>query len=62
MAKFNKATINGGWGLAITGQSYNDMFEAIATKYNSSIGWFVPSKQEWAAFAKFLFVHDFLIS
>lgn len=62
MAKFNKATTNGGWGLAITGQSYNDMFEAIATKYNSSIGWFVPSKQEWAAFAKFLIGVGFSIT
>ena len=53
MAKF-KATSEGGWGTAVTGKSYIDMLEVIGTKYNSSIGWFVPSKQEWAAFAGFL--------
>ena len=53
MAKF-KATSDGGWGTAVTGQSFTDMLEVIGTKYNSSIGWFVPSKREWAAFAGFL--------
>ena len=53
MAKF-KATSEGGWGTAVTGKIYIDMLEVIGTKYNSSIGWFVPSKQEWAAFAGFL--------
>ena len=53
MAKF-KATSEGGWGTAVTGKSYIDMLEVIGTKYNSSIGWFMPSKQEWIAFAGFL--------
>jgi len=53
MAKF-KSTTEGGWGKAVTGQIYTDMLKVIGTKYNSSIGWFVPSKQELTAFAGFL--------
>ena len=40
---------NGGWGPK--GTIYTDMFEVIENKYNDEIGWFIPSKKEWAAFA-----------
>lgn len=62
MEVFNKATDNGGWGEKATGEAYTDMFEVIETKYNSSTGWFVPSRNEWAAFADATMVGDRKVS
>ena len=51
MAVYNKETNDGGWGLKAEGQKYTDMFDVIKTKYDSSVGWFVPSAREWACFS-----------
>ena len=55
MAKF-KSTTEGGWGTAVTNQTYKDMIQVISEKYEN--GWFVPSKQELAAFVDARMVGD----
>ena len=49
MAKWDLGTAEGGWGAQNDNATYDDMWGAIKEQVDD--GWFVPSKDEWAAFA-----------
>lgn len=49
MAKWDLGTAEGGWGAQNDNTKYDDMWGAIKEQVDD--GWFVPSKDEWAAFA-----------
>ena len=50
MDKWNLGTAEGGWGAQNDNGTYDDMWGVKELKDKVDEGWFVPSKDEWAAF------------